>query len=250
MKDCNKDWFSDWFNTSYYHLLYKNRDESEAEFFIENLISFLAPSNNAKILDLACGKGRHSFKINQLGFDVTGIDLSKNSIEIAKKQSNDRLQFAVHDMRQPFQKNEFDVVLNLFTSFGYFNDDQDNQRVLDAVNNNLKPNGTFVLDFLNSSKVVTELVPYEEKTIDGITFKLSKSFENHVIQKKIEFTDHGRDYSFTERVTAFSKADLEQLFEKTSLIITNYFGNYQLEEFNESTSERLILVAKNKDVLS
>ena len=244
MKDSNENWFSDWFNTSYYHMLYKNRDESEAELFIEHLLNFLNLDASAHVLDVACGKGRHSFKTNQLGYNVTGIDLSENSIEIAQKKANNSLSFAVHDMRDPYKNNAFDVVLNLFTSFGYINEDSDNERVLKAVSANLKAEGTFVLDFLNSKKVVAELVPYEEKNINGITFKISKTFENHVIQKKIEFTDHERDYSFTERVTAFSKSDLAELFEKTSLKISNYFGNYDLDEFNEATSERLIMVAK------
>ncbi len=244
--NCNDNWFSDWFNTSYYHLLYKDRDDSEAQDFIENLIQYLKPEKTDKILDVACGKGRHSVKINELGYQVTGIDLSANSIGIAEKKSNNRLTFDVHDMREPYKTNAFDYVFNLFTSFGYFNDDEDNQRVLDAVSKNLKKEGTFVLDFLNAKKVVEELIPYEEKTIEGITFKITKSFENHVILKKIEFEDHGREYSFTEQVTAFSKEDLKELFNNSNLAIQNLFGNYQLAPYDQKTSDRLIIIAKNR----
>ena len=244
MKKCNENWFSDWFNTSYYHLLYKDRNESEANFFIENIIKHLDPKSDARILDVACGKGRHSHIINQLGYNVTGIDLSKNSIEEAKKKENEKLNFAVHDMREAFESSSFDYVFNLFTSFGYFNDHSDNQKVLDAVAENLKPNGWFVLDFLNSVKVVKGLIPFEEKEIGGVHFKISKTFENSVIRKKIDFTDHGRYYSFTEQVTAFSKKELEQLFENSKLEITNWFGNYKLEEFERESSDRLIIVAK------
>ena len=197
MKKCNENWFSDWFNTSYYHLLYKDRNESEANFFIENIIKHLDPKSDARILDVACGKGRHSHIINQLGYNVTGIDLSKNSIEEAKKKENEKLNFAVHDMREAFKSSSFDYVFNLFTSFGYFND-----------------------------------------------HKISKTIENSVIHKKIDFTDHGRYYSFTEQVTAFSKKELEQLFENSKLEITNWFGNYKLEEFERESSDRLIIVAK------
>ncbi len=244
MKKCNENWFSDWFNTSYYHLLYKDRDESEANFVIENIIKHLDPESNAKILDLACGKGRHSHIISQLGYDVTGIDLSKNSIEEAKKKENKKLNFAVHDMREAFESNGFDYVLNLFTSFGYFNYHSDNQKVLDAVAENLKQNGCFVLDFLNAIKVVKGLIPYEEKEIGGVLFKITKTFENNVIHKKIEFTDHGRNYSFTEQVTAFSKKELEELFKNSKLEILDYFGNYKLEEFDRESSDRLIIISK------
>lgn len=241
----NNNWYSEWFNTPYYHLLYKDRDESEAAQFIKALLSFLNPSENARILDLACGKGRHSKKVNELGFNVTGIDLSKNSIEIANKCANQNLHFAVHDMREPFKANAYDIVLNLFTSFGYFNDDTDNQKVLNAVAQNLKPKGTFVLDFLNSCLVVKELIPYEEKSIEGINFKISKTFDNHVIVKRIEFSDKGKDYQFEERVTAFSFNDLEELFSTSNLKIKHVFGDYNLQPFNEETSDRLIIVAEN-----
>jgi len=244
MEKCNENWFSDWFNTSYYHLLYQDRDESEANFFIENLIHYLNPKLDAKILDLACGKGRHSLIIKELGYIVTGIDLSKNSIDEAKKNENEKLNFAVHDMREAFEPDSFDYVFNLFTSFGYFNDSIDNQKVLDAVAENLTSNGWFVLDFLNSVKVVNGLVPFEEKEIGGVHFKISKTFENNVIRKKIEFTDQGRDYSFTEQVTAFSKKELEQLFKNSQLEIMDCFGNYKLEEFKKENSDRLIIIAK------
>lgn len=243
MEKCNKNWFSDWFNTSYYHLLYRDRDENEANLFIENLIAHLNPQPTSNILDVACGKGRHSQIINKLGYSVTGIDLSNNSIKEANKTSSENLRFAVHDMREPFDENTYDYVFNLFTSFGYFNDEKDNQLVLDAVAKNLKSNGCFVLDFLNSVKVVKELLPYQEKEIEGIQFKISKSFKDNVIHKKIDFSDHGREYSFTEQVTAFSRKELEILFNNSSLEILNTFGNYNLEDFDRETSDRLIIIA-------
>ena len=116
-----KDWFESWFDSPYYHLLYSNRDEREADLFIKNLINYINPSTKSKILDLACGKGRHSKVLADLGFDVTGIDLSENSIVSAKKMENESLHFYTHDMRFPFRANYFDYTFNFFTSFGYFN---------------------------------------------------------------------------------------------------------------------------------
>ena len=92
-------WFQSWFNTSYYHLLYRNRDYKEAEVFIKNIVKYLNLDKDDSILDLACGKGRHSIFLNSLGFNVTGLDLSKNSIKEAKTKESSSLHFYVHDMR-------------------------------------------------------------------------------------------------------------------------------------------------------
>ena len=126
----NKDWFTSWFDTKYYHLLYKNRNDDEARLFVEHLVANLNLVPHAKVLDLACGKGRHSITLNRLGFDVLGVDLSSNSIEQAKEFENDTLHFDVCDMRKSYQKNKFDAVFNLFTSFGYFENKDDNTSVI------------------------------------------------------------------------------------------------------------------------
>ena len=82
------DWFENWFDTTWYHTLYSDRDYTEASRFIENLIGFLKPTENATILDLACGKGRHAKHINRLGYRVWGVDLSSSSIESAIESEN------------------------------------------------------------------------------------------------------------------------------------------------------------------
>ena len=116
----SEDWFKTWFDTEYYHLLYKDRNDAEADVFIKHLFHSLNLKKEATVLDLACGKGRHSLVINELGFNVTGVDLSENSIKEASKCENEKLSFAVNDMRMPLEGQNFDVVVNLFTSFGYF----------------------------------------------------------------------------------------------------------------------------------
>ena len=86
-----KDWFVSWFDTPYYHILYKHRDDTEAQLFMKNLIKTLEFSKKQLLLDLACGKGRHSIYLNALGYNVIGADLSKNSIAHAKQFENERL---------------------------------------------------------------------------------------------------------------------------------------------------------------
>lgn len=98
----NATWFKDWFNSHYYHQLYFNRDEQEAGAFIDRLITHLKPPANSLMLDVACGKGRHSIHLAKMGFDVTGIDLSEDSITDALQYQTDKLHFFRHDMRLPF----------------------------------------------------------------------------------------------------------------------------------------------------
>ena len=144
-----KGWFTDWFNSSYYHALYQHRDDSEALQFIHNLLAYLKPVPHATMLDIACGKGRHSKALFDAGFDVVGIDLSPASIEAASSMQTTGLTFSCHDMRETFKQNYFDYAFNFFTSFGYFNSDEEHQLAILAMSDNLKEGGTLVIDYLN-----------------------------------------------------------------------------------------------------
>ena len=143
----NLNWFEDWFNSPYYHVLYKNRDLNEAQLFISNLLNYLKPTPKELLLDVACGQGRHAITMNQLGFKVDAFDLSENSIAKAKKSENDRLHFFVNDIRTPLKESAYHYVFNLFTSFGYFDDDSDNVIAIQSIAKSMKHNGVFVLDF-------------------------------------------------------------------------------------------------------
>jgi SAM-dependent methyltransferase len=241
-----KDWFSSWFDTPYYHILYKNRDYSEASLFIDTISDFLKLQPNLKCWDLCCGKGRHSIFLNKKGFDVIGTDLSVQSILQANKSANDRLEFYQHDMRKLFRTNYFDVVFNVFTSFGYFEKQEDDLHVFDSVQKGLKSKGLFVFDYLNSEYVKSIIKAHDTITIDGITFTISKKIENNTIIKSIDFTDNGESFHFEERVKLFDKAYFEGLAKECNLTILNTFGNYKLQEFDVNTSPRLILVLQKK----
>jgi SAM-dependent methyltransferase len=238
------DWFATWFDSPYYHILYKHRDCEEAESFINQLLEYLKPLPEARFLDLACGKGRHSVFLNKKGFDVTGIDLSPESIRLASAYENDKLHFFVHDMRKLFRTNYFDYVLNLFTSFGYFEKERDEQATIQAVAKCLKPNGVFILDFFNAKKILAALRPEMSVTVEGITFIIRKRYDQGYIFKDIEFSDKGKEYHFQEKVKALSLPDFEKYFAGSGLKILHLWGNYRLEEFNESSSDRLIILAK------
>lgn len=238
-----ENWFASWFDTPYYHILYKERDEAEAQHFMDNLTHYLNLPEDAKILDLACGKGRHSMYLNTLGFDVTGADLSENSIAEASAAANEKLHFKVHDMRIPFEE-KFDAVFNLFTSFGYFENDEDNLTTLKAIHDSLSEYGFAVIDFMNTNYVINNLVPEEIKTVEGIDFHIKRYVKDHHIYKEIDFEDKGKKFHFTEKVKALTLSDFEQMMEEAGIYLLDVFGDYKLRKFYKNDSERLIMIFK------
>lgn len=238
------EWFKNWFNSSYYHQLYHHRNEHEANLFLNNLVAFLKLPPHSTIWDLACGKGRHSIQLNKMGFDVVGTDLSENSISEAQKFSNNTLDFFVHDMRTTNRINYFNAVFNLFTSIGYFENRNDNKKVFLSVIKALKPNGVFIIDFFNATRVKNCLVEKAEVMAGDINFNISKKISNHQIVKHIEFSDKGKDYYFEEKVSLFGLHDFEDFAEQVGFKLIQVFGDYNLSEFNKEHSERLILIFK------
>ncbi len=244
-----KQWFETWFNTHYYHILYQNRNDKEAQAFIDNLLAYLSPSKNAKILDLACGKGRHARFIAEKGFDVTGIDLATDSIAAAKKHEHKHLHFQVHDMRETFAENEFDYVFNFFTSFGYFANKNDNFIAIESIAKALRPNGFLVIDFMNVRKVMNSLVRQEQKTLDGIDFHLQRHIDSGFIVKEIKVEDSANEkiLHFEERVQALTLTHFKRFFKKHNLKLLKKWGDYRLGRFFVNDSNRLIMLAQKQE---
>lgn len=243
MQENQKSWYTNWFDTPFYHILYKDRDYDEAQLFIENITHYLNLPEEAKVLDLACGRGRHSIYLNKLGYNVIGADLSKNSIEYARKSENETLHFEVKDMREPFDK-KFDAIFNLFTSFGYFENEVDNLTTLKAIKESLNDYGFAVLDFMNVNKVINNLVESETKEVEGITFEIKRWVADGYIFKNIQFSHEGESYDFTEKVKALTLKDFEQMMEEAGIYLLETFGNYKLQKFYSNESDRLIMIFK------
>ncbi len=235
------NWYASWFNTTYYHLLYKDRGHREAALFMNKLTNFLNLQNNDTILDLACGRGRHSKYLYKQGFNVTGVDLSTESIAYAKQYENPGLHFEVHDMCFPYPQ-QFDAVFNLFTSFGYFENEADNLKTINAIKAELKPTASCVIDFLNVELAIKNLVPSEKKKAGDIIFNIEKYVEDGYIVKNIRFSDKGKDYHYVEKVKALTLEDFKIFFGETNVTLKNVFGDYQLNPFDKNSSERLILI--------
>lgn len=230
-----------WFNSDYYHILYKNRDKKEAEFFINNLIKKLKIKKNSKILDLACGVGRHSFYLNKKGMNVIGIDNSENNIKKAKKFENKFLKFKKKEMTEDYGQ-EFDFIFNLFTSFGYINE-KHNLNTFKSINNSLINHGILVIDYLNVFKLKEELVEKETKKIGNIIFNIKRSFKDNFIVKKIKIKDNNEIFYFEERVMELTKNDFQDYLKKFNFEILDVYGNYNLEKYHKN-SERLIMIIK------
>lgn len=211
---------------------------------MQRLMEYLGVPSNGRVLDLACGKGRHSVELNRLGYQVVGIDLAEESIEEARKYETEELEFFVHDMRDLYWCDHFDAVVNLFTSFGYFHNSDDDQRTINSVRDALRPEGFFVLDFLNVQKVVSHLVAEEIVNRDGLRFHINRKLSGKVIIKDIRVVGDEIELNFKEEVDALTLEDFEKYFDIAGLEMRAVFGSYDLGPFDAKHSDRLILVAQ------
>lgn len=242
-----QEWFESWFDSVYYPILYKNRNEEEAQAFVDTLMDYLNIPATAIVADIACGEGRFSKQLSKYAAQVIGFDLSNERILKAKEKfENDRISFFVHDMRQPMHVNFFDYAFNFFTSFGYFNSYNDHLQAAKSLSNAIKPGAYLIIDYFNSTFVKANLVSAETKAIDGIHFEIKKYADAGKIVKEIKVRDGDIEKHYFERVSDVSKDDFEQLFAKAGLVLERTFGNYQLLPFDIHTSPRLIMIFKKK----
>ena len=241
-------WFKDWFNSPYYHQLYFNRDEQEAAKFIDKLIDHLLPIPESLMLDVACGKGRHAVHLAEKGFDVTGIDLSEDSIKEALVHATEKLHFYMHDMRLPFYINYYDYAFNFFTSFGYFTTRREHDNSIRTIAQSLKQDGCFVMDYLNVHYAEDHLLHQFDKEIDGVNYFITKWFDETHFYKKITVEDDALEEPliYQEKVAKFSLGDFTEMFAYQSLQIQEVFGDYNFGKYDLKKSPRLIMIARKK----
>jgi SAM-dependent methyltransferase len=239
-----KQWFEFWFDSPYYHLLYKNRDPEEAFMFVDALVDYLEVPPNSVMLDLACGRGRHALQLANRGFFVTGLDISPANVNYAMDFANERLDFYQHDMRKPFRTNYYHYIFNFFTSFGYFTNDKDHEKTIQNVFKGLKSKGIFVLDFMNVALVKKHLIPRERKILDEVEFDITRQIDDRYITKSIKINNEGHFYEYQEKVRAYTKEDLSLLLHTAGFKIIEIFGDHNLAAFNPEYSDRLIYVAQ------
>ena len=242
----SEEWFKNWFDSPYYHLLYANRSDKEAREFVQHLIAAFQWPQNTRLLDLACGKGRHAVAFAEAGLDVTGLDLSRNSIESAKVYEHDRLHFYIHDMRHAFRSNYYQVVCNLFTSFGYFLTHHEHVQVARNMAMSLKSGGILILDFVNraAARRNIEGLVHEQIIKGDIQFDIHRSYTDARFEKEIVVTENGLTSQFKESLASFTLDEMKALFIPAGLTLNRVYGDYQLSEYDAESSPRMILQFK------
>lgn len=233
-------WYRNWFGTRYYALLYGHRDERDARAWVDMILERLDIHKGSSVLDLACGRGRHARWFIHAGLHVSGVDIDPSSITEAQANLPGG-DFKVHDMREPVDPGAFDLVCCLFTSIGYFDDLKDEQRVFDAAYTALRPGGHFVVDFMNTERVIDELVPVEELEREGIRFTIHREVENDVIVKHITVKEGAVEERFQERVKALRPGQLEEMARAAGFSITGRTDGPVAKAFDPLRSDRFVL---------
>lgn len=218
------EWFQDWFGEDYLRL-YPHRDDAEAGRMVALLKASLPWRPGLRVLDVGCGAGRHTRALAEAGARVTGVDLSRALLARARQCTT--ATFARVDMRHlPVRPRSMDLVVNLFTSFGYFSSDAEHADVLAAMIDAVRPGGWFVIDFLHPPAVTAALVPEADLVLGGTPVHVSKRLVEggRVVEKTIAITD-GR--TFTERVRLFAPEELAAMITAAGALVRCRFGDYE-----------------------
>lgn len=241
------EWFRDWFNTEEYLNVYQHHNESDAEDHVKLILGNIRLSSGVKILDMACGAGRHAIIFARKNFDVTAVDLSESLLAIAKKNADDEnlnINFVHSDIRNFKSDDKFNLVLNLFTSFGYFESDEENFAVLQKAYDLLTDDGFFVLDFFNSYFLQQNLVESSEENLGEVKIHQFRKIKENRVTKKIVITKNGNLSQFEESVRMFTKDELVNAIQNIGFDIYKTFGDFLGNEFDILNSPRLIMICK------
>jgi len=239
------NWFEHWFDSPLHEQLYAKRDEADANKLATLISAHFPVSEYPQLLDLACGRGRHSIKFAKQGYQVTGIDLAQTAIERAIKRSIDAnvvIDFSVGDMRQPLNRS-FDVIVNLFTSFGYFEDDAENEKPIRAIVEMLRDGGQLWIDFLNPGYIEHNLVDTDSGHIPDYSYSIRRWIADGAVHKEIRLVNQnsGTEQVFQEYVRLLKLDWFESIFQKYGLTLHHLYGNYDGSTYHPLQSQRLIM---------
>ena len=243
-------WYEGWFDSDAYDLVYDHRDEDEAAQLVDLIEREIAPSPDANILDIGCGRGRHARIFAHRGYDATGIDLSGEAIAEAQARAEEEdldLTFERCDMRDPYCTACMDGVVNLFTTFGYFESDAENQRALAAMTQALRSGGWFLQDFLNAPQVADTLVPATTRTVEGVTIEETRWIDDDRINKEITLSQNGTSTTYTESVRLYTLDDLRTLYDNVGLDLVTTFGDYNGAPHTPNSPRLLLHARKTAD---
>lgn len=240
-------WYEAWFGSEYLDV-YSHRDEREATTDIDQIERLVPLREHQPILDLACGSGRHTLELARRGYTVTGLDLSDILLEVGRRNAAVEeldIPFVRADMRHPPFRAIFGTVLNLFTSFGYFERDEENAAIMGAIRNALKPEGWFLIDYVNRDYVLARLVPEDvTEGPDRVVIQRRKYDEaRERLQKTIIIAAAGAERTFVESVRLYNAGEMIAMAEENGLTVTAHHGALDGRPF-ASDSPRLVIVGR------
>jgi len=243
-------WYVRSFSQEYLDL-YPHRDDIEARADVQAIIDLVAPPREEPLLDLGCGAGRHLLALDKVGFhQLSGLDLSPELLEVARERlaavGAEGIELLHTDMRHIPYVEHFAMVLSMFTSFGYFEKDEENKAVLAAVSRALQPRGWFLIDYLNRDWVIAHLIPKEELVRDAKRFRIERcvSEDRRRVEKKVRMiSSDGEEKVFYESVRMYTPSEMEGLLERVGFTSVRCYGSLQGAP-HRPESPRLILVAE------
>lgn len=237
---------TEWYEKSFgedYLIVYRHRDFGGARREVEQMIGWLNLPEGSKVLDLCCGMGRHSLALAQAGYVVTGVDLSEVLLCEARSQEGaEQVTWITSDMRDLPLTGGFDAVVNLFTSFGYFEEDGEQIKVLREIYRMLKPGGRFIIDFLNPAYVIRHLVSHSTRQDEGLLIEEHRCIEDGYVKKDIVLTamPDGEPRRYYERVKLYSLEKFQEMLEQAGLQIDSVHGSYDESVYDAESSKRMI----------
>lgn len=246
----SSEWFEKWFSSKYYLELYSHRDEEDARWIINLMQRNIPFSTRSRVLDIACGAGRHSIELARRGFDVTGFDLSPFLISEARKalkQSKEKgllLKLQIKDMRHFDYKGKFDIAMNIFSSFGYFEDDHTNFSVFENAASSLRQGGYFMFDYLNRDYLLKNIVPASSQSKGKYKITQKRRVSGDYVHKEIIIKDGKFSASFEERLKLYSPDEIKKSLRLFGFEVDKTFGDYFGNRFVRKESQRFIAFAK------
>jgi SAM-dependent methyltransferase len=220
-------------------------DQGEEE--TDKILNHIDPPDNGRILDLCCGPGRHSLALARRGYRVTGVDRTREYLDRAEKSAAKEhlnVEFVHNDMREFCRENTYDAALNVFTSFGYFEDQNDDLKVLKNLAVSLKPGGRLIMDMIGKEVLARMFRPRDWYTIDSVTYLEERKLERHWswIQNKWIRCDGATRQEFILSHRLYSAAELSSLLEQAGFQEIHFYGDYDGSAYDHQ-AQRLVAVA-------
>ncbi|MBU8905345.1 class I SAM-dependent methyltransferase [Desertibacillus haloalkaliphilus] len=236
-------WYEEHFQTDYIKI-YQHRNGKEGN-ELKNLLPLLSSKGNKSVLDLCCGYGRHSRYLAEQGWRVTGVDLSAPLLQEAIRLSlNMPIQYMRCDMRNTPFNEEMDLVVNMFTSFGYFEKDEENEKVIQGINRALKSRGHFIIDYLNPTFLKNNLIPFSKEEVGSMELIQYRKIQEGYVNKSIILKSKKEEKKYEEKIKLYDLDKMVSMLTSYGFVIKNKIGDYDASPFDSQRSPRMILICQ------